>query len=390
MKTILSKQRPAILAIPLVLGAAFSCALAQAAGPGIDRSGKAGQELYELVYNPGDRHLYVAATGEWDKKTQSARDAGISVVDPASLKVVRRLPLGQNAVFGLGLNGRTQTLYGTNTSGGSVSAIDARTGKVLARIVDPANPRAHVRDVAVDEGANKIYVSVVGGFSFEEGKEGPKSAVWVIDGQSNTLEDVIVDPVKSATGLAVDAAAGRLYVADLAQNQVGVIDLSTRKPLAYYRAYDETAVTIASSPRSGKQENGAQNIAVDPQGRRLFVTNPGSGTLTVIDAGTGRLLKSVETGKAPLDVAWNAGAKQIYVTNRGSGEDGTVTVVDGDSYAVLAQLRTGTYPQTVVVDPASHAVFVSNKAKSLPRDAAPGTPVPEDPAGDTVTVIRPR
>ena len=68
---------------------------------------------------------------------------------------------------------------------------------------------------------------------------------------------------------------------------------------------------------------------------------------------------------------------------------GTVTVVNGADYAVLANLQTGTYPQTIAVDPQSHAVYVTNKARGLPRNAPAGTPVPVDPAGDTVTLIRP-
>lgn len=395
MKSSPSRMRSGIPAASIVPVASLAIAMALvstavlAATPDVARSAKVGKELYELVYNPGDNHVYVAATGEWDMRNMTSKGAGINVIDPASLKVVRHLPLGQNPVFGLGLNSRTQTLYGTNTVGGNVSAIDAKTGKLLATIVDPGNPKAHVRKVAIDEKADKVYVSVVGGFSEEPGKEAPKSAIWIIDGKTHALEDVIVDPVKTATGIALDAAAGRLYVADLAQNQIGVIDLATRKPLAYYRAYDETEVTIEKSPRSGRQDNGAQNIAIDLQGQRLFVTNPGSGTLTVIDARTGRLLKTVKTGNAPLDVAWNPNVRQAYVSNRGNGEDGTVTVVDGDSYAVLAQLKTGTYPQTIAVGPEGSAVYVSNKAKGLPRDAAPGTPVPQDPGGDTVAVIRP-
>ena len=64
-------------------------------------------------------------------------------------------------------------------------------------------------------------------------------------------------------------------------------------------------------------------------------------------------------------------------------------MVNGADYAVLANLQTGTYPQTIAVDPQSHAVYVTNKARGLPRNAPAGTPVPVDPAGDTVTLIRP-
>lgn len=373
-----------MLAASLSMIVAPLYATTRAAEPGIARSAKAGKSLYEIVYNPGDDKVYVAATGDWGKD-----DASINVIDPNSLKIVRQVSLGGNAIFGLGLNSRTQTLYGTSSISGTVTVIDAKSGKVLTTITDPTNPKAHVRNVAVDEVANKIYVSVVGGFSDDPEKEGPKSAIWVVDGHRNALEDIIIDPVKTATGLALDSKTGRLYVADMTQNQVGVFDLATRKRIAHYRAYDESAVTIEISEFSGKRDNGAQSIAIDTKGHRLFVTNPGSGTLTVIDSRTGKLLKTVKTGSAPLDVAWNATSRQVYVTNRGNGDNGTVTVVDGRSYAILAQLRTGTYPQTITVDPAGKAVYVSNKAKGLPRGAAPGTPEPEDLNGDTIAVIHP-
>lgn len=387
MKTPDFHQR--LLSVSLAVGLTILGAPAHAAGPVVERSAKAGTGLYELVFNAGDGKVYVAATGDWDRRTMTTQGASIQVIDPASLTVTRRLPLGDHPLFGLGLNSRSQILYGSNTVGGSVTALDLTSGQVLATIRDPSQPGAHVRDVAVDERTNRVYVSVVGGFATGQGQDVPQSAVWVIDGNTNTLTDTIRDPVRTAVGLAIDPGANRLYVADMAQNQIAVIDLATHQPLAYYRAYDETAVEIAPSPFTGRRENGAQNIAVDTQGKRLFVTNPGSGTLTVLDAGTGRILATVKTGAAPLDVAWNAGAGQIYVTNRGNGDDGTVTVLDGASYRIVAQLKTGTYPQTLSVDPASHAVFVSNKARERAHDAKADAAAPDDSNGDTVSVIRP-
>lgn len=319
--------------------------------------------LYEIVFNPEDSDIYVAAVGP-----RGANQAQIARLDGQTLTAETPIDVSARPLYGLGLNSRTQTLYGTDTRTGAVSAIDLKTGAVVATIrQDAEDDSTHVREVIVDEQRNKAYVTIVGG---DAGDTSRPNLIWVIDGATHKVERTISTPVGGLTGAALDTAANRLYVTGMSSNDVAAIDLANGQVIGQWAAGGESPT----------------NVAVDAEGRRLFVANQKSGDLTVLNADTGAVLQTIKTGEGALSVAYNPTVKQIYVANR---QAGTVTVVDSDTYAVKANLQTGTFPQTIAIDRATNAVYVTNKARGLPRNAPAGTPVPVDPTGDVVTLIRP-
>ncbi|MDQ8029287.1 MAG: YncE family protein [Brevundimonas sp.] len=314
--------------------------------------------VYELVVNPADSSVLVAAVGPRGANTAAIARFSADLTPGAAIDV------SANPLYGLALNSRTQTLYGTDTRTGVISAIDLASGRVVANIGSDRE-NAHVRQVVVDETANKVYVSEVGG----RGANTLSSRLWIIDGAGNTLERQIdVDAV--LTGLAIDTAGNRAFSTDMSANQVVVVDLASGEVAHRWPTGTESAI----------------NVVHDAAGNRLFVASQGTGELTVMNATDGTVLQRIATGAGALSVAFNGAVNQAYVANR---QAGTVTVVDTNTYAVLANLQTGTFPQTIAINRADNAVYVTNKARGLPRNAPAGTPVPVDPAGDTVTVIRP-
>lgn len=330
------------------------------ADPAIDRSAKvAPGGVYEIVFNPADSDVYVAAVGP---RGQNA--AAIARVDGTTLEAHQSINVSDHPLFGLAINTRTQTIYGTDTRQGVISVVDLATNRIVANIASDREG-AHVRQVLVDEESNKVYVSEVGG----RGNNTNSSRIWVIDGATNTLERTI-EAEGVLTGLALDRAGNRVFSTDMVGNEVFVIDLASGATTHRWPVGSENAI----------------NVAYDAAGQRLFVASQGTGDLTVLNASTGAVVQKVATGAGALSVAYNPAVNQIYVANR---QAGTVTVIDSNTYAVLANLETGTFPQTIAIDPATNAVYVTNKARGLPRGAPAGTPVPDDANGDTVTIIRP-
>lgn len=342
--------------------AALLAASSAMAEPTVERSVKvAPGGLYEIVFNPADNDLYVAAVGP-----RGSTVAAIARIDGATLEAEGSIDVASDPFYGLSLNSRTQMLYGTSTRSGSVGVVNLATGEVT-HITDGDDDSAHVREAIVDEARNKVYVTVVGGGIDDVGRP---NLVWVIDGATQTIERKITVPIGGLTGAVLDGEANRLYVTGMTSNDVVAIDLSN----------DEV---VGRFPTGSERPT---NVAHDAAGGRLFVASQGTGDLTVLNAADGEVLGKVATGEGALSVAFNPAVNQVYVANRGAG---TVTVVDATSYAVLANLETGTFPQTIAIDRATNAVYVTNKARGLPRDAPAGTPVPVDPTGDTVTIIRP-
>lgn len=318
--------------------------------------------LYEIVFNPADGDIYIAAVGP-----RGADAARIVRYDGATLARVSDIDVSANPLYGLGINTRTQTLYGTDTRSGAVTAIDLRTGEVTGTI-SQGEERPHLREIVVDEAANKIYASVVG-FS-REGQTPVPSQIWVIDGASNTLERVIDVETNGLTGIQLDRANNRIFGTGMGSHDVVAVDLGSGRVTARWPTQSQTPI----------------NLAFDAASQRIFVASQGSGDLTVLNARNGEVIAQTPTGEGALSVAFNAARNEVYLANRRAG---TTTIVSGADYSVIANLDTGTFPQTIAIDPASGRVFVTHKARGLPRDAAPGTPVPDDPRGDTVVVIEP-
>ena len=344
------------LIVGLVCGLALMAGPA-AAEPKLGSSVKVGAGLYEIVHNPATGTVYVAAVGP-----RGAKDAArIYELDGATLKEKNAIDVSASPLYGLGINTATQTLYGTDTRSGSVSAVDLKTGKVVASIKH--GDGAHVREAIVDEATNTVYVSVVG-------TRGAESSVWVIDGKTNSFSHAIPVPAETLTGIALDAKNNRLFGTAMGAGTVVAIDLPSRK--------------ITSTWNAGGE--GPTNLVFDAAGNRLFVANQKSGSLTVLDAKSGDLVKAVPTGEGALSVAYNPNTQHVYVANRAAG---TVTVVDGKTYNVVSNLKTGTLPQTIAIDRKTNVVYVTNKARGLPRNAPPDAKPVDDPMGDTVTIIHP-
>lgn len=211
------------------------------------------------------------------------------------------------------------------------------------------------------------------------GKVGPKSAIWVIDGKTDTLKSVIIEPVKSAAGLAIDTDNQRLYVSDLSSNDIAEIDLNTHKVLRKFAGVE----TVENAKPQGFD---TINLEIDAKNAILYAVNQKSGGIAMIDLKSGDILRSIKTGSGALSARLHPQSGDLYVANR---NDGTVSIIDAKTHFISAHLSTGTHPQTIAIDPKSGQVYVSNKAKGKGRSAPKDAPTPHETAGNIITLITP-
>ncbi len=360
-----------------LLAAAIGTATPALAAPEVARSVKVDERVYEIAFNPANQAVYAAVTGLGNDSEQSV-SPGIVVLDANTLEQKTKIETGEITPFGLGINAQTQKIYAVDTRKGLVGVYDLKTGKEVAVIENSGNESNHLRQAVVDEGTNKIYISAFGGIE-RDGKKGPASAVWVIDGATDTLESVIVSPVQSAAGLALDAGKQRLYVADLSNSKIAEVDIKTQNVL---RTFD--SVSLEGDAKA--QPFDTINLAIDTKNNVLYAINQKSGGVSLIDLKSGKVTKTVKTGDGALSARVHPQSSDLYVANR---NDGTVSVVDADTHYVTAHLFTGVRPQTLAIDPKTGQVYVSNKAKGKGRQAPKDAPVPVEAAGNTVTLITP-
>jgi DNA-binding beta-propeller fold protein YncE len=184
---------------------------------------------------------------------------------------------------------------------------------------------------ATDTAGQRFYVGTTLGGS---------SAVQVIDVSSRTTVDSIaVTPgAQIPVALAVDAAAGRLYVSETSGLDVKVFDLTTHALLG--------SITGLSN---------SEGIAVDPVAYKLYVAT--NNTIRVYDSITLALLTAF--GSVPDNDWYNPNALALDRTNgrlyAGSQTLGETDVFDTATGTLLATLQF--YSRAYAVDPAQGKLF---------------------------------
>lgn len=336
--------------ISLGIGGLFSLLAISTNAQTIQHNEKIAAGIYEIIYNPTGHELYVATVG-----TRQNPGGFIFVLDAETLTKKDSIDVKFAPAFGLGFNRKTQMLYTSNTVSNSVHVVDV-TKRELVITIYPEMENSHTREIVVDEDKNIIYVTDVG----------RPGSVWIIDGETNTLETIVGDLGTSTTAHALNKEKNVMYFTNMGGHDISILDLETQEIIQVFPAHGERPT----------------NVQYDTETDRLFVTNQTTADLTVLNATTGELIKKIPTGEGSLGVRFDPDRNRIFVANRGSG---TVNIIDSDSYEILATLETGTHPNTVVIDPATGAAYVTNKALGRARGST--EPPAPDPNGDTVTKI---
>ena len=80
----------------------------------------------------------------------------------------------------------------------------------------------------------------------------------------------------------------------------------------------------------------ASGIAVNPYTSRICATNYISDTVSVIDAGTHAVIKTIPVGDAPLGIAVNPVTNKVYVANHNGSAP--LSVIDGVTNNVIKNI----------------------------------------------------
>jgi YVTN family beta-propeller protein len=102
-------------------------------------------------------------------------------------------------------------------------------------------------------------------------------------------------------------------------------------------------------------------VAVSPNGARVYVTNPESDEVSVINTAT-NAVTTIAVGPEPTGVAVTPSGSYVFVSNfdgSGSLDEGTLSVIDTSSNALVSVLPSGGQRPAGLVATASH-VYVAH------------------------------
>jgi YVTN family beta-propeller protein len=246
---------------------------------------------------------------------------------PASLLLVTLLTALLQAA-GAALVGAA-TLVVANKSEATVSLIDLGSGKVAATL--PVGQGPH--EVAVSPDGRLALVANYG---------------QDVDGHSLTVIDV------------PGARVERTIDLEEYRRPHGLAFLDDRRALVTVEENQAVLEVDVAAGRLGRaiptNQQVSHMVAVSPDGRRAYVANIGSGTISALDLTAGKRIKNVATGAGAEGIAVTPDGKEIWVTNR---EADTVTVVDAATLEPVVSLPAPGYPIRVKVTPDGRRALVT-------------------------------
>jgi YVTN family beta-propeller protein len=97
------------------------------------------------------------------------------------------------------------------------------------------------------------------------------------------------------------------------------------------------------------------HMAVDLKRQRLFVAELGNDTVGVVDLANRKLLQTIAGLREPQGVGYEPSTDTLYVANAG---DGSVRLLEGDQYKPAGRIELGSDADNVRVDAAANRIFV--------------------------------
>ena len=334
-----SRLRGSLLLGSLLVASSFST---QAAEEMLRKA--VGKGAYEMAYSQQENALWIATS----QSRKLDKGGVVYRLDPVTLEVTQAIH-NDLKPFGATINNTTQTLWFGNTVNSAVTAIDAKTGEVKGRLVLDDRKRTEEvrplqpRELVADDATNTVYISGIG----------KESVIWIVDGENIKLKTAIQNTGKMSTGLALDSKGKRLYTTN-ADGELITIDTADNKILSRKKLLDD-----------GK-EHFFIYISLDTTNQRAFITDSKAAEVLVVDTRNGNILAKVAAPES-LAVLFNPARNEAYVTHRQAGK---VSVIDAKSYKVVKTIDTPTHPNSLALSADGKTLYVTVKQKSTRQQEA--------------------
>ena len=232
------------------------------------------------------------------------------------------------------------TQYAVITSNGYgdhfLAVLDARTGTVKSRM--PI--REGWMGLAASSDGRTIYAAA--------GDEDRVLAYRLRKGELTPLAAVPFPKGSFPAGLALSDDGRVLYAAGNLSNSAIAVDIHTHKVLFN--------VPVGHKPYA---------CAIHPFMDRLYISNWGGDTVSILNSHTGSLVGTVQVGEKPNDILVTPNGKAVFVAN---GDGNSVSVIDAATDQVLEQIEVsfqtttlpGTMPNALALSSNGTTLYVAN------------------------------
>lgn len=298
------------------------------------------------------KSIPIGGEGGWDCLSVDAKARRLYLTHENEIVVVgltQDKPVGEIAdtpgVHGFAVAPEIGRGFSSNGTESSISVIDLRTLKTIAKVEAGENPDA----ILYEPTHSEVY-------SFN----GRGKSITVFSAKSNNV--VATVPLSGKPEFAaVDAKSERVFCNIEDKNEIAVIDTKTH------------TVTATWSLAPGAEPTG---MAFDAANHRLFVGCHNK-LMEMLDSDTGKIVASVPIG-AGVDACAFDDTTQLAFASCGSG---TLTIAKEetpDKLTVVQTLATERGARTMALDPVTHRIYTCT-AQIAPEQTSPSPGQPRRP-----------
>lgn len=326
----------------------------------VDISGKkvlatiqVGSNPKNVLFNEATDKIYISHVGSED----------VYVIDAQKLEVVEKIKVGSDPVA-MTYDKGTGDVFVVNNSSGTISRIapDYQVKTVDLHspayyesspmslfylnvekklfIINSSIAKLFVYDVASDKVIKEEKMSFFPTTVFGSEKLDTvfvqhinANFIWQMDGRTLDVkripEGAAVNTLffSKPQGITLDSETNRIFISNVGDNTITVVDGETQKPI--------TKITVGNS---------IQTMGFQTTTKKLYGVSPVDDTVAVIDTTKEAYpVKIISVGKQPRSLIFNTITNRIYVSN---ATDSSISVIDGTSDEVIATipLPSGGFP----------------------------------------------
>ncbi len=234
-----------------------------------------------------------------------------------------------SAPMNLQYHPNTGLLFVGNLGTGDISVVDGTTLNLVKKI--PVGFQPHT--MYLSEELDKLFISNTSG--------GFVTIIDLSDDQYGTYNVKTGGMPQVVQGL---EAIGKAYVALSVKNTVGVIDMHTNK--------------LTKEIPLGSGNLFPFSLTRSEDRKEVYVTNYGADTVSIIDAITDTVKKTITVGEKPLWISYHPATALLFVTIEGANE---IVAIDPEKLEVVKRLSTVGIPYRVLGDDATEFVYVTHR-----------------------------
>ncbi|MGB8831727.1 MAG: YncE family protein [Candidatus Sulfotelmatobacter sp.] len=293
------------------------------------------------------------------------RDGMLAIVDPSSLKVIARIPVG---------NDPHEVIASTDGKTAYVSNYGSGAYNTLAQVDLVAQKRLSFIDLGALRGPHgldfvggKTWFTAEGAKAIGSYDPAAKQVDWILGtGQNRThmiyvspdMKQIVTTNVSSGTVSIIEKASGHAgpggqtisdwneTVVKVGSGSEGFDVTPDRKEIWVANAGEGTVSVIDFTSKRVTQAiaadvTGANRLKFTPDGKYALISTLRGGDVTVIDSATGKTVKRIAVGHGSAGIVMQPDGSRAFVS---CSPDGYVAVIDLRSLNVVGKIEAGNDP----------------------------------------------